>query len=57
MYDDWLKDPEGTSEPNVQFTEFIIYPKFFHVAVAPEGTANRYVIKTFNEYGQGYQKD
>lgn len=53
----WQEDPDHVEEPPVKFTEFIIYPKFFHVAVAPEGTANRYVIKTFNEYGQGYHKD
>jgi len=30
----WKKDPAAGEQPAVQFTEFIVYPTFFHVAVA-----------------------
>ena len=55
--DVWRRNHDEHDEPAVQFTEFIVYPTFFHVAVAPEGTANKFTLKYFNGFGQGYKKD
>ncbi len=53
----WKKDPDGCPEPPLHFHQFIQYPTFFHVSVAPEGSTDKFQILRYNGFGQGYKKD
>ena len=52
----WKKDP-SLPQPPVIFTEAIIYPTWFHIAVAAEGSTQRFKLMRYNGFGQGYRKD
>lgn len=52
----WKVTHEG-EEPPCMFNQFIIYPTFFHVAVSPEGSAQKLQILRYNGFGQGYHVD
>ena len=53
----WKKDPDGCPEPPLHFHQFIQYPTFFHVSVAPEGSTDKFQLLRYNGFGQGYHKD
>jgi hypothetical protein len=53
----WKAHPDTSAAPDMMFNQFIIYPTFFHVAVSPEGSAQKLQILRYNGFGQGYQKD
>ncbi|MBP5172402.1 MAG: hypothetical protein J6037_01675 [Bacteroidales bacterium] len=46
-----------TEIPGGMFNQFITYPTFFHVAVAPRYSTQRLRMLRYNGYGQGYKKD
>ncbi|MBO7499641.1 MAG: hypothetical protein J6T64_10725 [Bacteroidaceae bacterium] len=53
----WKLAPDAAPQPPMMFNQFIIYPTFFHVAVSPEGSAQKLQILRYNGFGQGYQRD
>ena len=54
--DVWKLD-HSEEEPLIKFTEAIIYPTFFHIAVAPEGSSMKFLLRKYNGFGQGYKRD
>lgn len=55
--DIWKLNPKEAPEPLIKFTEAIIYPTFFHIAVAPEGNSHKFLLRKYNGFGQGYKRD
>ena len=55
--DTWKLNPKEEERPLLMFTEAIIYPTFFHIAVAPEGNSQKFLLRKYNGYGQGYKRD
>lgn len=55
--DIWKLNPKEAEEPLMKFTEAIIYPTFFHIAVAPEGSSMKFLLRKYNGFGQGYKRD
>ena len=53
----WKLNPTEAEEPKVKFSEAIIYPTLFHIAVAPEGSSMKFKLRKYNGYGQGYKRD
>ena len=55
--DAWKLNPTEAEPPPIMFTEAIIYPTFVHIAVAPEGHSQKFKLRRYNGYGQGYKRD
>ena len=55
--DIWKLNPKEAERPLLMFTEAIIYPTFFHIAVAPEGNSHKFLLRKYNGFGQGYKRD
>ncbi len=55
--DIWKLNPKEAERPLLMFTEAIIYPTFFHIAVAPEGNSQKFLLRKYNGFGQGYKRD
>lgn len=53
----WKLNPNEAERPLLMFTEAIIYPTFFHIAVAAEGTSQKFLLRKYNGFGQGYKRD